>query len=31
MVSYMDVDWERSIDDKRRTSGVDLYLGDFLV
>jgi hypothetical protein len=31
MVTYTDVDWEGSIDDRRSTSGEAFYLGDFLV
>jgi hypothetical protein len=31
MVTYTDVDWEGSIDDRRSTSGATFYLGDFLV
>jgi hypothetical protein len=31
MVTYMDADWEGSIDDKRSTSGANFYLGDCLV
>jgi hypothetical protein len=31
MVAYIDVDWARSIDDRRSTSGATFYLGDCLV
>ena len=31
LVSYIDADWEGSIDDRRSTSGVAFYLGDCLV
>jgi hypothetical protein len=31
MVTYMDADWEGSIDDRISTSGEYFYLGDFLV
>ena len=31
MVAYTEVDWEGSIDDRKSTSGVALYLGNCLV
>jgi hypothetical protein len=31
LLSYTDVDWEGSIDDRRSTSGTTLYLGECLV
>jgi len=30
MVTYIDIDWEGSIDDRRSNTGETFYLGDFL-